>query len=68
MCRSRARECFGVVADQAKRSTGGDFADLAHVVTENAATTTKRRLKARMRYVRFPPRPPSGTSSRRAAV
>ena len=50
----RATECFATVADRAKRESWSHVEYLAAVMAEQVATTTNRRLAARLRYARFP--------------
>jgi DNA replication protein DnaC len=50
----RAAECFATLADQAKTEGWSHVEFLARVIAEQAASTTNRRLAARLRYARFP--------------
>jgi DNA replication protein DnaC len=50
----RAAECFATLADQAKAEKWSHVEFLARVIAEQAASTTNRRLAARLRFARFP--------------
>jgi len=50
----RAAECFATLAETADREGWSHIEYLARVLAEQVASTTNRRLAARLRYARFP--------------
>jgi DNA replication protein DnaC len=50
----RAAECFATLAEEAKTEKWSHVEFLARVIAEQAASTTNRRLAARLRFARFP--------------
>jgi len=50
----RAAECFATLAEEAKAKDWSHVEFLAKVIGEQAASTTNRRLAARLRFARFP--------------
>ena len=50
----RAAECFATLAEEAKAKGWSHVEFLAKVIGEQAASTTNRRLAARLRFARFP--------------
>ena len=50
----RAAECFATLAEEAKAKDWSHVEFLAQVIGEQAASTTNRRLAARLRFARFP--------------
>jgi len=50
----RAAECFATLAEEAKAKDWSHVEFLARVIAEQAASTTNRRLAARLRFARFP--------------
>jgi DNA replication protein DnaC len=50
----RAAECFATLAEEAKTKDWSHVEFLAKVIGEQAASTTNRRLAARLRFARFP--------------
>jgi DNA replication protein DnaC len=50
----RAAECFATLAEEAKAKEWSHVEFLAKVIGEQAASTTNRRLAARLRFARFP--------------
>jgi DNA replication protein DnaC len=50
----RAAECFATLAEEAKTKKWSHVEFLAKVIAEQAASTTNRRLAARLRFARFP--------------
>lgn len=50
----RAAECFATLAEKAKAEDWSHVEYLARVIAEQSASTSNRRLAARLRYARFP--------------
>jgi DNA replication protein DnaC len=50
----RAVECFATLAEEAKAKDWSHVEFLARVIADQAASTTNRRLAARLRFARFP--------------
>ena len=50
----RAAECFATLAEEAKAKRWSHVEFLARVIAEQTASTTNRRLAARLRFARFP--------------
>lgn len=49
-----ATECFATLSERAKKEDWSHVEYLAAVMAEQVASTTNRRLAARLRYARFP--------------